>query len=91
MVELLDKLKSYEDAYNKFLEKLGSSDASQDPEKIKEYGRKISDLEEIVQIAKKYRQARAASEDIKEMLKNEKDEAMKNYFSEELEKNKAQL
>jgi len=91
MVELLDKLKSYEDAYNKFLEKLGSSDTSQDPEKIKEYGRKISDLEEIVQIAKKYRQARAASEDIKEMLKNEKDEAMKNYFSEELEKNKVQL
>ncbi len=40
MVDLLEKLKSYEDAYNKFLEQLGSSDVSQDPEKIKEYGQK---------------------------------------------------
>ena len=91
MVELLEKLRSYEDAYNKFLEKLGSSDISQDPEKIKEYGQKLSDLEEIVQLAKNYRQARVSSEDIRGMMKNEKDEAMKNYFSEELGKNKEQL
>lgn len=91
MVDLLEKLKSYEDAYNKFLEKLGGPDVSQDPEKIKEYGQKISDIEEIVQIAKKYRSARASHEEIKEMLKSEKDDAMKSYFSEEFEKNNAEL
>jgi len=91
MVDLLEKLKSYEDAYNKFLEQLGNSDVSQDPEKIKEYGQKLSDIEEIVQIAKKYRKAREAFDDTKEMLKSEKDEAMKDYFSEEFEKNKAEV
>jgi peptide chain release factor 1 len=91
MVDLLEKLKSYEDAYNKFLEQLGSSDVSQDPDKIKEYGQKLSDIEEIVQIAKKYRKARESFDDTKEMLKSEKDEAMKEYFSEEFEKNKAEV
>jgi peptide chain release factor 1 len=91
MVDLLEKLKSYEDAYGKFLEQLGNSDVSQDPEKIKEYGQKLSDIEEIVQIAKKYRKARDTFDDTKEMLKSEKDEAMKDYFSEEFEKNKAEV
>jgi peptide chain release factor 1 len=91
MVDLLEKLKSYEDAYEKFLGQLGNSDVSQDPEKIKEYGQKLSDIEEIVQIAKKYRKARDSFDDIKEMLKNEKDEAMKDYFSEEYENNKAEV
>ncbi len=49
-------------------------------------GRKLSEIEEIVQIGKKYRKARDSFDDTKEMLKNEKDEAMKDYFSEEFEK-----
>ena len=91
MTEILEKVKSYEDTYNKLVEKIGSQEVSSDPEKIKEYGRKISELEEIIVIAKKYRQTRTSIEEAKEMLKAEKDEEMKVFLSEELEKYRLEL
>jgi len=91
MVEILEKIKSYEDTYNKLVEKISGQEISSDPEKIKEYGRKISELEEIVAAAKKYRQTHVLVEEAKDMLKSEKDEEMKVFLLEELEKNKLEL
>ena len=91
MIEILEKVKNYEETYNKLVEKIGSQKVSSDPEKIKEYGRKISELEDIVNAAKKYRQVHALLEEAKEMLKSEKDEVMKVFLSEEIEKSKLEL
>ncbi|MBN1298122.1 MAG: peptide chain release factor 1 [Actinobacteria bacterium] len=91
MVDILEKVKSYEDTYNRLVERLASSDVANDPEKIKQYGRKISDLEAIVMAAKKYRELISSAEDIKEMSRSEKDEEMKEYLSEELAKNRQEI
>ena len=91
MSEILEKVKSYEHSYNKLIEKVASLEVTNDPEKIKEYGRKISELEEIVTSSRKYRELQDSISEIKEMLKAEKDEAMKQYFKEELEKNKKEI
>ena len=91
MNNILEKVKSYEQTYGRLVEKLSSPDVSQDPEKIKEYGRKISGLEEIVMLAKEYRSFFASIEDAKAMLKDEKDEDMKLYLYDELDKDKRNL
>jgi peptide chain release factor 1 len=91
MVEILEKVKSYEDSYNKLVEKLSSPEVANDPEKIREYGRKVSELEDIVNASRKYRELHNTISEIKEMLKIEKDEEMKEYLKEELDKNKNQI
>lgn len=91
MVDILEKVKSYEDTYNRFVEKISEPDTANDPEKIKEYGRKISELEEIVIAAKKYRELRSSADEVKEMIKAEKDEEMKIYLSDEFAKNRKEL
>lgn len=91
MAEILEKVKSYEDSYNKLVERLSNPEVTNDPEKIKEYGRKISELEDIVNASRKYRDIQNSISEIKEMLKIEKDEEMKEYLKEELDKNKNQI
>jgi len=85
MVDLLEKIKNYEESYTRLAEKLASPEIASDPEKIKEYGRKISDLEEIVLAAKSYRHSLSAIDEAREMLKSEKDEDMKQLISEEID------
>lgn len=87
MAELLERLKVYEDKYKKLLEKLSDYEVSSDPERIKEYGKKASGLEEIVIVAKEYRKVLFSIQEIKEMLETEKEEDMKSFLKEELEKN----
>lgn len=87
MIDLLEKIKSYEESYSRLSEKLASSEIASDPEKIKEYGRKISDLEEIVIASKAYRRALSSLEEAREMIKSEKDEEMKLLISEEIDNN----
>ncbi len=91
MVDLLEKVKSYEDTYNRLVEKLSGPDVANDPEKIKDYGRKISELEEIVIYSKKYRQLLASADEIREMLKNEKDDEMKQFLADELSKSREEI
>lgn len=91
MSTILEKVKTYEDNYNRLVEKMASPEVSADHEKIKEYGKKISELEEIVQTSKKYKEVQIAVSEAKEMIKNEKEEEMKEFLKEELEKNKAEL
>jgi peptide chain release factor 1 len=91
MVELLEKIKTYEDTYNRIAEKLSSPEIAGDPEKIREFGKKISELEDIVRTAKKYREVIASIEEAREMIKSEKDEEMKQYLQDELEKSRDEL
>ena len=88
MSELLSKLKQYEDSYEKLVSKLGTPDVSANPEKIKEYGKKISELEDIVNASKKYKEVLSSITEIEGMLKDEKEEEMNRFLNEELKNNK---
>jgi len=87
MTALLDKLKIYEDTYNKLTGKLSETEVSQDPEKLKEYGRKIAEIEEIVEIAGKYREVLSSIKEAEDMLKVEKEEEMRSFLKDELKEN----
>ena len=87
MTALLDKLKLYEDNYVKLAEKLSSPDVSSNPEKLKEYGKRIAEIEEIVTIARKYREVLSSVKEAEEMLKIEKEEEMKSFLKDELKEN----
>ncbi|HAJ95330.1 MAG TPA: peptide chain release factor 1, partial [Actinobacteria bacterium] len=55
MNELLEKLKIFEDEYKKLMSKLSDPEITTNPGKIKEYGKKISEVEEAVKLADQYR------------------------------------
>ncbi len=87
MSALLDKLKLYEDNYTKLTEMLSHPEVSNNPEKIKEYGRKIAEMEEIVNISRKYKEVLSSIKEAEEMLKGEKEEEMKSFLKGELREN----
>jgi peptide chain release factor 1 len=87
MSALLDKLKLYEENYIKLTEKLSNPDVSRNPQKLKEYGKKIAEIEEIVNIARKYREVLASIKEAEEMLKAEKEEEMRSFLKDELKEN----
>lgn len=82
--ELLEKIKIYEDNYESLMQKMADAGKCNDVETIKECGKKISDLEEIIALAKSYRSNLLAIEEAREMIKNEKDEDMHDFLKEEL-------
>lgn len=85
MSSLLEKLKVYEENYQSLVEGLSNPTISSDPEKIKEYGKKISEIEEIVNASREYRKLLSSIQEIKDMLKVEKEEDMREFLKEELE------
>ncbi len=87
MSDLLDKLKTYDDNYKKFADKLSSPEVSSNPDKIKEYGKKMAEIEEIVNTGIKYRKVISSIKDAEEMLKMEKEEEMRNFLKDELKEN----
>lgn len=87
MPALLDKLKIYEENYIKLTEKLSNPDVSHNPQKLKEYGKKIAEIEEIVNITRKYREVLASIKEAEEMLKAEKEEEMRSFLKDELKEN----
>jgi len=94
MSNLLDKLKNIEDKYNDILKKLKQPDIVKDPAKIRKYSQMISQLEEIVKTANRYRKIKLEIEEAMEMLRTEKDDELKDLIREELlnlEKKKSNL
>jgi peptide chain release factor 1 len=84
MTDLLDRLKIYDDNYKKLAEKLSSPEVSSNPDKIKEYGKRMAEIEEIVDTGRKYRKLISSIKDAEEMLKVEKEEEMRNFLKDEL-------
>lgn len=84
MTDLLERLKIYDDNYQKLAEKLSSPEVSSNPDKIKEYGKRMAEIEEIVNTARKYRKLISSIKDTEEMLKVEKEEEMRNFLKDEL-------
>lgn len=87
MSDLLDRLKIYDDNYKKLADKLSSPGVSSNPDKIKEYGKKIAEIEEIVNTGRKYGQVISSIKDAEEMLKVEKEEEMRDFLKDELKEN----
>jgi len=87
MAKMLEKLKIYENNYKKLVKELASPEVSSNPLKIKEYGKKISELEGIIKISEKYREIISSIHEAEGMLEIEKDEEMKKFLKEELDKN----
>lgn len=87
MNELLEKLKIIEDEHKKVMDKLSQPDVASNPDKIKEFGIKASELEEGVKLAGKYREVISSIEDAKEMIDSEEDDDMKQFLNEELTEN----
>ncbi len=86
MTDLLEKIKLYEDNYNHLVSLISSQEVSSDPEKLKEYGKKISEIEDLIHISKQYKENLAAISDTEEMIRQEEDAEMKQYLEEELKK-----
>ena len=87
MLDLLDKLKIYDDNYRKLTDMLSNPEVSSNPDKIKEYGKKIAEIEEIVNTAGKYRKIIYSIREAEEMLKTEKEEEMKSFLKDEIREN----
>jgi peptide chain release factor 1 len=87
MSALLDKLKLYEDNYIKLTSKLSDPQVLHNQEKLKEYGKKIAEIEEIVEVSKKYREVLFSIKEAEDMLKQEKEEEMKSFLRSELKEN----
>ncbi len=87
MSTILDKLQLYEDNYKKLTEKLSNPAITNNPEKLKEYGKKIAEIEELVNIAGKYREVLSSIKEAEGMLEAEKEEEMKSFLRDELKEN----
>lgn len=87
MNELLEKLKNFEEKYNKLMKRLSSPEVISNPVKIKEYGKKASEIEETVKLAKQYREVIKLLDEAVEMLDLEKDGEMRDFLKEEINKN----
>jgi peptide chain release factor 1 len=87
MSALLDILKKYEDNYTKLTSKLTEPEISQNPDKLKEFGIKIAEIEELVNIAKKYRGVLSSIKEAEDMLKEENEEEMKSFLRDEIKEN----
>ncbi|MCG9478912.1 MAG: peptide chain release factor 1 [Actinomycetia bacterium] len=84
---MLEKLEVYEQKYKQLMKKMSDPEVSSDPSKIKEYGKKISELEQAAKTSAEYRNLLSSIDDIKEMQQTEEDSDMKSYLEEELNKN----
>lgn len=88
MSELLEKLKVIEEEHKKVLAKLSQPEIASNPDKIKEFGKKVSELEEGVRLGSEYREVLSSLEDAREMIEAEQDNEMREFLNEELQKNK---
>lgn len=88
MSELLEKLKVIEEEHKKVLAKLSQPEIASNPDKIKEFGKKVSELEEGVRLGSEYREVLSSLEDAREMIEAEQDDEMREFLNEELQKNK---
>lgn len=75
-VLMLDRLQSLEDRYNKLNEYLSDPEIVSDPNKLRDYSKEQSDLEDAVVAYREYKSNATELKDAKEMLAIESDEDM---------------
>ncbi len=73
---MLDRLQSLEDRYNKLNELLSDPNVISDPNKLREYSKEQSDLEDAVIAYREYKNTTTELKDAKEMLADDLDDDM---------------
>ncbi|MEW9677047.1 peptide chain release factor 1 [Lentibacillus sp. L22] len=73
---MLDRLQSLEDRYNKLNELLSDPEVINDTKKLREYSKEQSDLQEVVDTYRNYKDITSQLEDAKAMLDDNLDEEM---------------
>ena len=81
---MLDRLKSIEDRYEKLNELLSDPEVVNDPKKLREYSKEQSDLQETVEVYRRYRNASEQLDDAKVMLEEKLDQEMREMVKEEI-------
>ena len=82
---MLDRLQSLEDRYNTLNEYLSDPEIISDPNKLREYSKEQSDLEESVTCYREYKNAKAELADAKAMLEDELDKDMEEMVKGEID------
>ncbi|MFG6119445.1 peptide chain release factor 1 [Thalassobacillus sp. B23F22_16] len=82
---MLERLQSLEDRYEKLNELLSDPEVISDPNKLREYSKEQSDLEETVQAYREYKEISTQLDDAKVMLKDNLDDDMHEMVKEEID------
>jgi hypothetical protein len=81
---LFDKLDAVVDRYEHLTEKLADPSIYERQKEFKEVSSERANIEEVVKVYKEYKQVKADIDEAKDILKNEKDEDMREMAKEEL-------
>ncbi|TLS36704.1 peptide chain release factor 1 [Pseudalkalibacillus caeni] len=81
---MLERLEAIEERYEKLNELLSDPEVINDTNKLREYSKEQSDLQEIVQVYRVYKTVTDELEDAKVMLEEEKDQEMREMVKLEL-------
>ncbi|PYZ92481.1 peptide chain release factor 1 [Salipaludibacillus keqinensis] len=82
---MFDRLQSVEDRYEKLNELLMDPDVISDNNKLREYSKESSDLQDTVETYRKYKEVKGQLADAKEMLSDGLDDEMREMVKMELE------
>ena len=88
---MLDKLAGLEERYEKLNELLSDPDVISDPNKLREYSKEQSDLQDIVDTYREYKDITEQIDGAKEMQQEETDAEMKEMIQLELEELEPQI
>ncbi|NLY79979.1 MAG: peptide chain release factor 1 [Lysinibacillus sp.] len=80
---MFDKLQAVEDRYEKLNELLSDPDVVSDTNKLREYSKEQSDIQETVEVYREYKKAKEEFKDAKEMLDENLDPEMYEMVKEE--------
>jgi peptide chain release factor 1 len=81
---MIDRLQALEDRYNQISEFLCDPAIASDPAKLRQYGKEQSDLEEIVQVYREYKEVHAGLTDAKAMQEEKLDDEMRELVKMEI-------
>ncbi|SEQ91929.1 peptide chain release factor 1 [Piscibacillus halophilus] len=82
---MFDKLQHIEDRYNKLTELLMDPEVINDSKKLREYSKEQSDLQEVVEKYRRYKEVTQSIKDAKAILEDESDDDLREMAREELD------
>ena len=81
---MLDRLQAVEDRYEKLNELLSDPEVISDTNKLREYSKEQSDIQETVEVYREYKDVREQLQDAKAMLEDKLDADMREMVKEEV-------
>ncbi|GEL77268.1 peptide chain release factor 1 [Tenuibacillus multivorans] len=81
---MIDKLQSIEDRYNKLTELLMDPEVINDSNKLREYSKEQSDIQEVVEKFRRYKEITQQIKDAKSIIEDESDDDLREMAREEL-------